>query len=433
MIKQLLKVSVLNEKGDGLFHTEVECRHKNRINNLSRFLKCIAICGLLFICAHRGKCFANEYEGMDVSLMNFVESCTFNLKGFDIKIKDITMGETYDDNITYAKKEMKEDLITNLGLGISALYEGKKNTVEVGGHIYQDVYAENSDLNYTSEDIMLNFKSELSLNDRISLNNVITNTVAPLWFEGPSFSPNQGAGGRIPYYKNRFTMDYARDVSRQLTVKVKYASDVDAFETETLLDSFVNKAGLEANYMLSTTTILLFTYDFSNRQFEDKQDASINTIAQVVRQYITKKLYFDIGGGLDFVDSYRDDTFFEPVILSAITYDMGENTQIRLLFNKKDDTNPFDQQITDCWRTSLSVTRRMSERLVCDLSLSYGDVKSIPSHFEQKILDAGSSLIYDINRNLRGRFTYTYSEAVTSGETSGYTKNTVLLGLEAAF
>ena len=273
----------------------------------------------------------------------------------------------------------------------------------------------------------------MSQHDRVSLKNAFYNDVTPLFFEGPSFSANKQASGRIPYYKNRCSVDYARDVSRQLTFKVKYASDVDAFETKTFLDSFVNKAGLEANYMLSGTTILLTTYDFSNRQFEDKQNASINTIAQGLRQYITKKLYFDIGGGLDFVDSYKEDTFIDPVILSALTYDMGDNTQFRLLFNKKDDTNPFDQQISSYRRTALSVTRQMSERLGGGLSLSYDDVKSVPANFEQKILNASSSLIYDINRNLKGRFTYTYSEAVSSGETSGYTKNTVLLGLEATF
>ncbi len=409
--------------------------HKNRVNiNLRRYIEAIAICGLLVIfCFFDVKSFASDYEPVDVSLMNFMNSLSFNLKGFDIKIKDITMGETYDDNITYAKKETKEDFITKLGIGISALYESKKSTLEVAGNVSHEAFAENSIFDNTTQDITLGFKSELSQYDRISLKNVFYNDVTPLFFEGPSFSANKQASSRIPYYKNRFTVDYARDVSRQLTFKVKYASDVDAFETNTLLDSFVNKAGLEANYMLSVTTILLTTYDFSNRQFEDKQDASINTIAQGVRQYITKKLYFDIGGGLDFVDSYKEDTFIEPIVLSALTYDMNDNTQFRLSFNKKDDTDPFNEQIAHYWRTSLFFTRRVSERLGCALGLSYSDVEYIPSNFEQKVLDASSAFTYDINRHLKGRLTYTYSQSDTTHGTADYTKNTVLLGLEAAF
>lgn len=410
--------------------------HKNRVNNnLKRYLEAIAICGVLVIfCFFDVKSFASDYEPVDVSLMNFVKSCTFNLKGFDIKIKDITMGETYDDNITYAKKETKEDFITNLGLGMSALYEGKKNTMEMAGHVYQDMYAENSNLDYTSEDVMLNFKSELSQYDRISLIEVFTNTVTPLFFEGPTFSANQqGSNGRIPYYKNRFIIDYARDVSRQLTVKIKYTNDVDAFESKTLLDSYVNKVGLETNYLLSSTTTLLFTYDFSNRQYEDEKNASINTIAQGIRQYITKKLYFDIGGGLDFVNSYEEDKFIEPIVLSALTYDMSENTQLRLSFNKKDDTSPFDKQIANYRRTSLSFTRQVSERLGCALGLSYSEVEYIPSNFEQKVLDASSAFTYDINKHLKGSLTYTYSQSDASVETAGYTKNTVSLGLRAEF
>ncbi len=439
MIKQLHAIINSNKKRTDTvlaFYSlkEVECRYRSSNNTLRSVLYRVVISGILIVMwACSGTCFASEYEGMDVSVMNFVDSCAFNFKGFDIKIKDINIRETYDDNVTYAKEEAKEDFITNLGIGIAALYEGKKDTFEVSGNVIHEAFAENSIFDNTTQNITLGFKRELSQHDRVSLKNAFYNDVTPLFFEGPSFSANKQASGRIPYYKNRCSIDYARDVSRQLTFKVKYASDVDAFETKTFLDSFLNKAGLEANYMLSGTTILLTTYDFSNRQFEDEQDASIYTIAQGIRQYITKKLYFDIGGGLDFVDSYREDTFFEPIILSAITYDMDENTQMCLLFNKKDDTNPFDKQINNYRRSSLSATRRVSERLECNLSFSYDDVKSVPANFEQKILGASSSIVYDINRNLKGRFTYTYSEAVSSSETSGYTKNTVLLGLEAAF
>lgn len=410
--------------------------HKNRVNNNQRrYLEAIAICGVLVIfCFFDVKSFASDYEPVDVSLMNFMNSLSLNLKGFDIKIKDISTSETFDDNITYRNKETMEDFITKLGLGISAQYEGKNNTLEVAGNIYHEAFAENSNLDNTAQDMTLNFKSELSQYDRISLKEVFTNTVAPLFFEGPTFSANQqGSDGRIPYYKNRFTIDYARDVSSQLTVKIKYANDVDAFESKTLLDSYVNKVGLETNYLLSSTTTLLFSYDFSDRQFEDEKNASINTIAQGIRQYITKKLYFDIGGGLDFVNSYEEDKFVEPIVLSALTYDMSENTQLRLSFNKKDDTSPFDKQIANYRRTSLSFTRQVSERLGCALGLSYSEVEYIPSNFEQKLLGASSAFTYDINKNLKGRLTYTYSQSDASIETAGYTKNTVSLGLIAEF
>ena len=319
-------------------------------------------------------------------------------------------------------------------VGLSAQYEGKNNTLGVAGNIYYEAFAENSTLDNTAQDIALNFKRDSSPYDRISLNNVFTNTTVPLFFEGPAFSANlQGSEGRIPYYKNRFALDYARDVFRQLTVRIKYANDVDAFETKTLLDSFTNKVGFETNYFLTATTILLSTYDFSHRQFEDKSDVSINTLAQVVRQYITKQLYFDIGGGLDFINPYEGDTFIEPIILSAINYDMSENTKLRLLFNKKDNTDPFSNQIYNYWSTSLSFTRQVSERLGCNLSISYTDSESITANFEQKTLGASSALTYDINKNLKGSLSYTHSQSETNFETSGYTKNAVSLGLIATF
>ena len=425
----------VHERKKELLLNSLPALGKEKKNNLRRYLEAIVIfCLLVIFCVFDMKSFAGEYESVDVSLMNYINSLSFNLKGCDVKIKEMAMRETFDDNITYAKEEPKEDLITNLGLGLSAQYEGKNNTLGVAGNIYYEAFAENSTLDNTAQDIALNFKRDFSPYDRISLNNVFTNTTVPLFFEGPAFSANlQGSEGRIPYYKNRFALDYARDVFRQLTVRIKYANDVDAFETKTLLDSFTNKVGFETNYFISATTILLSTYDFSHRQFEDKSDASINTLAQVVRQYITKQIYFDIGGGLDFINPYEGDTFIEPIILSAINYDMSENTKLRLLFNKKDNTDPFSKQIYNYWITSLSFTRQVSERLGCNLSLSYTDGESIPSNFEQKILGVSSALTYDINKNLKGNLSYTHSQSETSSETAGYTKNAISLGLIATF
>ena len=50
---------------------------------------------------------------------------SYNYKGFDIKLKGITLGEMYDDNVTFDKENKIDDFITILGVGMSAKYEGK--------------------------------------------------------------------------------------------------------------------------------------------------------------------------------------------------------------------------------------------------------------------------------------------------------------------
>ena len=75
----------------------------------------------------------------------------------------------------------------------------------------------------------------------------------------------------------------------------------------------------------------------------------------------------------------------------------------------------------------------MLERLGCSLSVFYGEGEFISSTFKQKLLGVNSSLKYDISRNLKGNFKYTYSQFDSNNESAGYLKNTVFLELVAEF
>ncbi|MBW7943463.1 MAG: outer membrane beta-barrel protein [Candidatus Kuenenia stuttgartiensis] len=75
----------------------------------------------------------------------------------------------------------------------------------------------------------------------------------------------------------------------------------------------------------------------------------------------------------------------------------------------------------------------MLERLVCSLSIFYGEGEYVSSSFEQRLLGVNSSLNYDISRNLKGSLAYTYSQLGSNSETAEYSKNTIFLGLTAGF
>lgn len=436
MIKPLQDITLSNEEREGLHlviskSTRAEHRHKNRVNNLSRYFKSLAVCAILVIpCVFSVKTFADE--SIDVSLMNFINAQSFNFKGFDVRIKDITMGEKYNDNITYDHKKAKEDLITNAGLGISALYEGSKNTLEVAGHVYQEVFAKNSDLDYTSQDININFKRELSQCDRISISDVATNTVLPLWFEGTASSARLRGVGRIPYYTNRFTTNYDRDVSRDLTVNIKYANDVDVIDSNSFSDSSMNNIGLETMYEFGTKR-LYFLYNFSDRLFADGKNASINTIRPSFRQYFSTKLHATIGCGTDFVDTYYGDKIIRPNIESYITYHMNENNHLYLNFYKRCETNPWDDQIRSLWCTTVTFKRQMSERIECVFAVYYTDTRNIPDNFSGQYTFAKPEVTYSINKNLKGSLRYEHLIADTNNDPSDFHQNIVSLGLKAEF
>ena len=416
------------------------------MNNLVRCLKTIltACLWVVIFTAALSRAYAFDNDRLDLTITRFLDTLSYNYKGFDIKITEVSIGETFDDNLTFAKENKLEDFITELRLGLGVKYEGKTRTFELTGKITDQIFAKQADQNNVTQFINLNFKNEFSKRDRISLNNVFTHFEAPSstdegdeggeGYEG-YFSQQFGrTGGRFEFFKNKFDITYSNDIAKQLSLFVKYANEINVFSGVSLPNSILNRPGLGLNYIFSpTATIFSFSYDFTSVQFENEQDATINTIGPGIRQYITKKLFFDGKTGVDFIDSFDDENLTKPFVQASLTYIIDEKTSARFSFNKKYGTSPYFASIFNNWRTSASLTRQMLERLGCSLSIFYGEGEFISSTFKQKLLGANSSLNYDISRNLKGRLIYTYSQLDSNFETAGYSKNTVFLGLTAGF
>ena len=406
------------------------------MNILVRYFKAILTAGLLTasIIASLPTVYSFDFARPDLTVTQFLDSLSFNYKGIDVKVTGVSIGETFDDNVTFANKDKINDFITDAGGGVRVTYEKKTMTLELIGNANNRTYEKNSDFDNITEDITLNFKNEFSEFDRISLKNVFTHSDAPLFFREDFFNEQFGrTGGRFDYFRNKSNANYSRDVTKQLTVIARYANDIDMFSGVDLQNSMQNKAGFELDYIFSSATIFYFSYDFTHREFEEGKNAVFNTITPGVRQYFTKKIYFDGKIGVDFIDSFDDKKLIKPNVQSSLNYEIVELTRLSLLFTKKYDTNPYTEDLFNNWRTSLSFSRQLLERLGCSLSLFYGDGEYISSNSTQKLMGASPIFTYDINKNLKGNLTYTYSQLDSNFESSGYTKNTVFLGFVAEF
>ena len=409
------------------------------MNNLVRCLKTIptACLWVVIFTAALSNAYAFDNDRLDLTITRFLDSLSFNYKGFDIKIEGVSVGEEFDDNITLAEKDELEDFITKVGLKVGVIYEGKNRTLELIGNINNQTFAKNDIFNNITQDVTLNFTNEFSKYDRMSLKNVFFHSEAPLsefreeFFEEEQFG--ERGGGRLDYFKNRFNVNYSRDIAKQLTITTRYANDIDIFSGVDRPSSSQNRAGLETAYSFSPTTIFFFTYDFSIREYEDRGNISINTIATGIRQYITKKLYFDGKTGLDFIDSVDDTSPTRGLIRSSLTYQIDRDLDASVSFQKSNNASSFSPSIFGGWRTSASVTRQMLERLRFSLLAFYGEGKSLSTDFEQKLLGANSTLTYDISKNLKGNLTYSYSQSDPNIESSGYTRSMVFIGLTAGF
>lgn len=378
---------------------------------------------------------SDDDNGMDLSLSRFLDILSYNYKGFQAQITEVSVGEIYDDNVTFTDRNEKDDFITLTGFGLGIKYEGKSRSLDILGNVDYQTFAKNSDFNNITTDLFLNFKNEFSDHDRISLMNDFSYSDAPLFNQGEGFFDDQfgRSQGRFEYFKNKLDLDYTRDMSKQLTAIARYDNQIDLFSGSVtgLRDSFLNKLGVGAEYLFSSTTTSLFSYDFTNRRFEGGADASINEITAGARQYLTKKIYFEGIAGVDFIDSFDDKNLTEPVIKTSLVYQKGADMLARLSFEKRHDTSPYEEDIFDNWRTTASATRQVLERLRCSLSVFYGEGEYIATNSDQRFLGMNSTLLYDITKYLKGNFTYTYSDS--DSEDDGYLRNTVFFGLTAGF
>lgn len=411
------------------------------MNNLVRYLKTISTTCLWVVVftAIYPNAYAFDSDRLDLTITKFFDSLSYKYKGFDLGVKEVSVGETFDDNINFAKKDKQEDFITYAGIVLGAQYLGKTRTFELTGKITDQIFAKQADQNNVTQFINLNFKNEFSKRDRISLTNVFTHFEAPESSdsdpEGGYFSQQFGrTGGRFEFFRNQFNIAYSNDISKQLSLIVKYANEINVFSGTGRDNSILHKPGFGLSYIFSpTATIFFFSYTFTSVQFENDTNATINTIGPGIRQYITKKLYFDGSTGIDFIDSFDNENLTKPFVQASLTYILEEKTRASILFNKKYETNPYFDDIFNSWRTSVSLTRQMLKRLGCSSSFFYGEGEEISSNFEQKLFGLSSTLKYNISRNLTSNLTYTYSQLDTDNEISGYSKNTLFLGLTAAF
>ena len=355
---------------------------------------------------------------------------SFPYKGLDIKIKG-AVGEMYDDNITSAidNGNKKEDFITNLTLGLGVKYEGKTNSLEFMGNINHQIFTEHNNFDNTSGEFSLNLQSEFTEHERISLKNVFIHTFEPSDFEEALGRTT----GRYSFDRNIFNLNYTRDITKELSLNIRYANELNKFVREDLKDSSLNTIGFGTGYSINPTTNFLFSYDFRKREFEDGKDASTHTISTGVRQYITPRLYFDGKFGIDRIISYDNKKYTKPIIGISITDEIDKKTTASLSFLKQYQTGAYRESLFNSWRTSGALTRELLERLGGFLSAFYGKGEYVTLEITEKFWGATIGFTYDFMERLKGNFTYTHFNKNSTVLTEEYSKNTIFLGLTTEF
>ena len=338
--------------------------------------------------------------------------------------------ETFDDNITYVNTNPKKDFITTGSLSLDAKYEGKTQSLDFLGRLYEQLFAKYHKYDNTPADFILNFQKEFSRYDRMSINDGFLHAQEPVSFED-AFGRTPGRYGD---YSNQFSLGYSHDISKQMTLTGRYANEADLFSSSSdQSDSYLNTVGMSLEDTLSSAAILLFSYDLALRNFDPGKNALTNTLTTGLYYYFTKQLYLEGNTGLDIIDSYDNRVYCKPLIHLSLIGDVDKNTRAAIDFSRQYSTIAYEQNLFDYTKISGSVSRQLLERLAASLNGFYGEGKYIGAGIKDKLAGVGIGFAYDIRHNIKGILNYKYARALSNVDTREYAKNSVSVGVKVDF
>ena len=356
------------------------------------------------------------------------EAWAYRLGNMEVKPRG-GVSETYDDNITYTKINKIKDYITRPWVGFTAAYDNKRTTFSANGRYYHEFYANNSSFNNSGGDFTGSLNSELSKLDRISLSDTFSRTEEPRSFEDVFGRTS----GRYSSTRNRVNLGYARDISEHFGASLRYSNEYNTYSRTSIPKSYLNTAGVEGAYIVSSDLSFIGAYDFTARDFNPGSNTRVNTLSGGLRKYITKQLYFDGIGGVDLINSFSGRKFTKPYATASLSDDINPRTRTTLSFRKRFDTVSYSQDLFDQWQVSGGLSHELFQKLRATLSAFYGRGEYVGTGLINKLFGSSAGLTYDINDNWKATADYSYTRQTSAAPLGGYPKNRVTLGLTAEF
>lgn len=359
------------------------------------------------------------------------EECAFAYQIGNTEIKFLgSVSEVYDDNITYQKNNPKSDFSTDTSLGINAKNDSKLSSMSLSGNIRHQSFVKNSNFDNTSEDFTLSLLRELSKFDRFSLRNTFLHAEEQRSFED-QFGNTQG---RYSYNRNRFNFGYTRDITKQLSLSLKFYNNIDDNSSSSGVgDSYMNKIETELDYALSSDLIIIGSYYYSKRTFRAGPSASSNVFSAGLRRYLTSQLSVDAMGGVNFINAYDSTKYTKPLFMFSLTDEIDENSYARLTFSKQYETITYSQSIFDNLRVSFDFARQLFKRLALNLSAFYGQGRYTVTDIEDNFSGGNIGFTYTLNNKIKLDISYGHTQKSSNVSANEYTKNKVSLAMRAEF
>jgi len=353
--------------------------------------------------------------------------------------------ETYDDNIKATSENKEDDYITNLMLGLNLHHESLTQTFDFIGHIYQQLFLKNNNLNYNSQDLVINYDKQLSSRDNIHINNIFNNYPEPQDFSSSFGRPS----GRYAYYLNNFNIASINALTENIISNIHYNNIVvKSTNNRQLNDSISNNAGASFGLTLDPSNIVFLYYDYTNRRYKkfdeitDQKKYNIYIIHDAelgYQHFITKTL--DILGkfGLEYVIA-PDEKNYYPIFNILLTDLIDKNNTLKLSIEKKHELSQLSDAMYESWIFSIIFKRQLSDLLSISLNALYDDGKSKSASWDsrRKLFGLTTSISYYLSEQTYITTTYTYTKNYykvydLNATEFNYNRNQIRIGLTSEF
>ncbi len=384
-------------------------------------------------------------------------------RGITLKIIGDIAGN-YSNNVTYASDEENkvEEFTTMLNLGLNFQYTGKGRSLGFSGNVKREIFQPSSDVRNPSENAILTFTNEFSPYDRISLSNTFTHTQVPgrnlgdfgvytcrQELEDKGLPPDiiesicneyeEEFGrfkGRFDSYSNALSLTYNKTISEYFNISTNYNYRQNWSDEEGTRDADHHSIRLNANYQYSQPTRFSLSYNYRVSMYEGSDDISRQLIDLGIRQYITKRLYFDGNIGTDrAISGSGDDSITGHATLSS---EIDETMTAALTYSARTSISDNTDDTFKNWNVTGRLSKQLLEDLNAFLSAFYGKGEYSSTGVEDTLLGARIDLSYNFWRSkrgsdIRGNLGYSYLNQDSTDISRQYTRNSINSGITVAF
>ena len=340
-------------------------------------------------------------------------------------------GETFDDNVTLVKSNEKQDFITELSAGLRLSYEGERNTGGIQFEDFQQLFSSHHEFNNNAQKANASWETEITKMSSLKFTDDFSHGEEPRSFED-EFGRSRG---RYSTSRNNSDLFYSHELSKRFTFNVGYGNQFNLFSRSDLRDSMRNIAKVSLDWGLNSESTLSWIYQYANYQFASSDtlgadSANSNGLGLGLKQYLSKQLYMNLGGGMDIIHNFSNDNLLRPYAEFGLTSEPDERTKIKLLsFEWRSQANPYQTSIFESWRVSGGITRELRKRLKGSLTGFFGSGEYKELDIHDYLYGTKAELVFEVRPELFLSLSYGFSITSSNQDSRDYSKNVTNLKL----